>query len=362
MSRFLNEKLNFSAYVPGEQPKNKKFVKLNTNESPFPPSQGAFEMAKTAIENANLYCDTQCALLREKASEVYGVPMEYISAFNGSDEALSFAFYGFGADGVAYPSISYGFYPVFSKFYGISATEIPLKDDLSIDFNDYLSLNKMIVIANPNAPTGLVLSPEEIEKIVLSNPNNVVVIDEAYIEFGAESVVPLTKKYENLLVTRTFSKSYSLAGLRLGFAIGNPKLIEDLNRIKFSFNPYNVSAVTQAVGVSAFIDNDYYKNNCQIIAKTRDETAKALREIGFEATNSQSNFLFVKHSEVSGKELFNKLRENGFLVRWFDKKEIDQYLRISVGSVQDMTSLVKMLEKLTKKNHGFLSKIKNLFK
>ena len=337
MSRFMNSAYaSLAAYTPGEQPKNMEYVKLNTNESPFKPPLAVAEAIKDEGAKANLYCDPECALLRQKAAKLFGVEYENVMAFNGSDEVLNFAFMAFAEKGVAYPKISYGFYPVFAQVNGINAVEIPLQEDFSINYTDYCGIGRMVVIANPNAPTGLCLSAASIEEIAAENPDSVVVVDEAYIAFGGESVIPLTKKYENLLVTRTFSKSHSLAGARLGFGIGNARLIEDINRLRYSANPYNVNRMTQAAGCAAIDENEYYIENCGTIAQNREYTAKKLREMGFYLTDSKANFLFAKSPDAQGERLYRELKKRGVLVRWFPGEGISDYVRITVGTREQM--------------------------
>ena len=343
MSGFQSSRFaGLTAYVPGEQPRDRRYIKLNTNESPYPPSESVLKAAAEAARSLNLYCDPTALKLRQAAAEVYGVTEDMVLPVNGSDEILNFAFMAFCDRGtpVAYPETSYGFYPVLADLHGIIKREIPLKSDFSVDFHDYLGIGCTVVIANPNAPTGMALGPDSVERIVEANPGNVVVIDEAYVDFGAESAVKLTKKYENLLVTRTFSKSHSLAGARLGFGIGDKGLIADLAAIKDSTNPYNVNAVTQLAGIAAFKDNGYYMENCRRVARTREDTAERLRELGFEVTPSKANFLFVRHPDISGGELYERLREKSILVRHFSKRSIADYNRITVGAPDEMEALI----------------------
>ena len=268
MSRFLNEKFkSLEAYTPGEQPKDMKYIKLNTNESPFPPSAGVMDaLSSDEVEKLRLYPDPEGSELKGALAALYGVDKENVFISNGSDEILNFSFMAFfdGA-GVVFPSISYGFYKVYADLYTLNYEQIPLCEDFSIDYKDYVGVNRNVVIANPNAPTGMTLSLSEIEEIVKSNPDNIVLIDEAYVDFGGESCVPLTKKYDNLLVCCTFSKSRSLAGARLGFAIGNEAIIGDLEKIKYSTNPYNINRLTMAAGIAALKDNGYYMKNCRVI-------------------------------------------------------------------------------------------------
>ena len=343
MSRFFSSKYSsLEAYTPGEQPKDMKYIKLNTNESPFPPSPKVTEYAKLESERLNLYSDPESRVLTQKAADLFGVKYENVLMTNGSDEILNFAFMAFCDDkkGIAFPSISYGFYPVFAELNHIPYKEIPLKDDFSIDIEDYCNIGMNIVIANPNAPTGLALTAEEIEKIVTTNADSVVIIDEAYVDFGAESVVPLTKKYDNLLVTQTFSKSRSLAGARLGFGIGNEALIADLNTIKYSTNPYNVNRMTSAAGIAALEDNDYYMNNCKTIAENREYTKAELAKLGFETLESKSNFIFTRCDKINGGEFYLTLKKMGILVRHFSKPLISDYVRITIGTKEQMDALL----------------------
>ena len=296
MSRFLDEKFSgLKEYIPGEQPRDKKYIKLNTNESPFPPSDSVLEAVNSEeVKNLRLYSDPSNKALKEKLAEIYEVTSDNIYVSNGSDDILNYAFMAFGDRGAAFPDITYGFYKVFTKLYGIDTQIIPLEEDFAIDENKYFGLDKLIVIANPNAPTGLSLSLDKIEKIVSSNKNSVVLIDEAYVDFGGESCYELIDKYDNLLVVRTFSKSRSLAGARLGFAIASKEIIKDLEKLKFSTNPYDINRLTQAAGVAALNQDDYYTANCKKIIENREFTANALKKMGFSVINSDANFLFVK--------------------------------------------------------------------
>ena len=343
MSRFFSSKYSsLEAYNPGEQPKDMQYIKLNTNESPFPPSPKVTEYAKLESEKLNLYSDPESRALTQKAADLFGVKYENVLMTNGSDEILNFAFMAFCDDkkGIAFPSISYGFYPVFAELNHIPYKEIPLKDDFSINVDDYCNIGMNVVIANPNAPTGLALSVEDIEKIVTTNADSVVIIDEAYVDFGAESVIPLTKKYDNLLVTQTFSKSRSLAGARLGFGIGNEALIADLNTIKYSTNPYNVNRMTSAAGIAALEDNDYYMNNCKTIAENREYTKAELAKLGFETLDSKANFIFTRCDKIGGGEFYLTLKKMGILVRHFSKPIISDYVRITIGTKEQMDALL----------------------
>ncbi len=349
MSRFLSERRkNLVPYTPGEQPKDMKYVKLNTNESPFPPSQKAVENAAAAARRLNLYSDPECKALTEEIAKLVGVKPTQVLVTNGSDEILNFAFIAFCDEktGVVFPDITYGFYPVFAEINNVPYEEIPLKEDFSINIDDYCGIGKNIFIANPNAPTGMIISLEDIERILKSNPDNLVVIDEAYVDFGGVSAIPLTEKYDNLLVTQTFSKSRSLAGGRLGFGVGSEALIRDLNTIKYSTNPYNINSMTMAAGLGVLADEDYTKANCKTIMENREFAANALKELGFECTRSYSNFLFAKHMSISGEEIYLKLKEKGVLVRHFSKERIKDYNRITIGSREQMEILIDKLKEI----------------
>lgn len=340
MSKFFNTKFaNLDAYVPGEQPQDMQYIKLNTNESPYRTSQNVIDAAKTASLKLNLYSDPNMSELTHKIQQVCRIPESKIMCTNGSDEALNFVFMAFctGSNNkVAFPDITYGFYKVFAQLYNIDFNEIPLKDDFTIDYRDYCGINKNIVIANPNAPTGLSIPLWQIEEIVKSNPNNTVTIDEAYIDFGGESAVPLIEKYSNLIVVRTFSKSRSLAGARLGYVVADEELIQDLNKLRFSTNPYNVNAMTQACGIAALQDNFYYTDNCKKIVAARENTKKALESMGFDVINSDTNFLLIKNVKIDGELLYLELKKRGVLVRHFNTERIKQYNRVTIGTPEQM--------------------------
>jgi len=350
MSKFLNESLQgLQSYTPGEQPKDKKYIKLNTNESPFAPSDKVLKaIDESVISDLKLYCDPECTKLINAFCDVFNITPKNVIFGNGSDEILDYCFYGFCSkeNSVVFPDITYGFYKVFGDLYNIDYTEIPLNEDFQVDINDYIGINKNIVIANPNAPTGICLSVEQIEKIVASNPDNIVIIDEAYIDFGGTSCYPLTSKYNNLIVTGTFSKSRSLAGARLGFAIANEELIKDLNKIKYSTNPYNINALTQAVGTATLKDNDYYIENCKKIIQNREFTVKSLEKIGFSVLPSSANFVFAKCDGFSGEDLYKALYEKGILVRHFKQTRIKDFLRITIGTKDEMTALINALKEV----------------
>ena len=352
MSKFINESFkNLTPYVPGEQPKDKAYVKLNTNESPFPPSPFALKLMREAAGETNLYPDPEYTALVSVAAEKLGVKKENLLFTNGSDEALSFAFSLYAANKTAvFADITYGFYEVFADFYGVKKKIIPLKEDFSIDIKDYYNANGTIFIANPNAPTGLLLSLSSIEEIVKNNKNNIVVIDEAYIDFGGESATSLINNYDNLLVVKTFSKSRSLAGIRLGVAIANEKIIEDLKLIKYSTNPYNVSKAGMYAGIGALIDEEYFNKNCKKIIENREKMISALISEGFFVTNSKANFIFAKKDGLSGEKLYLSLKEKGVLVRYFNKKRISDFVRITVGNDEETAALITAIKEVIKEN------------
>ncbi len=349
MSRFLSERRrNLVPYTPGEQPKDMQYVKLNTNESPFSPSEKAIAQTLEAAKNLNLYPDPECKALTDKIAELCAVKPTQVLVTNGSDEILNFAFIAFcdQKTKVAFPDITYGFYPVFAEINNVSYEEIPLKDDFTINIDDYCGINQNIFIANPNAPTGIIISLEDIEKILKTNPDNIVVIDEAYVDFGGVSAIPLIKKYDNLIVTQTFSKSRSMAGARLGFGVASEELIRDLNTVKYSTNPYNINSMTMAAGLGVISDNGYTLENCNKIIENREYTIKELEKLGFNGTKSLANFVFMKHNSISGKELYLKLKEKGVLVRHFDKDRIKEYNRITIGNKEQMIFLIEKVKEI----------------
>ena len=355
MSRFFSKKFeSLVPYTPGEQPQDMQYVKLNTNESPFPPSPSVIEAAARECGRAQLYSDPDCKALTKKLAELYGVGTDQVILTNGSDEVLNFAFMAFADEGhpLVFPDITYGFYPVFAEINRLPYGEIPLTEDFSIDPEDYIGVGKTVVIANPNAPTGKVLPLSEIERIVASNPDNVVIVDEAYVDFGAESAVSLIDRYDNLLVTQTFSKSRSMAGARLGFGIGNAKLIADLHTLRYSTNPYNVNRMTEAAGVAALNDNDYYMNNCKTIASNRAYVTDALRSMGFEVLDSKANFVFAKSDRIGGEALYRALKEKGVLVRHFTKERIREYNRITIGTVEQMEILLDRIRQILEEQNA----------
>lgn len=353
MSRFLNARYQtLQAYTPGEQPRDMAYIKLNTNESPYPPAPSVVKAITAGeVELLRLYSDPTGRELKEKLAQLYGVQADMVFLSNGSDEVLNFAFMAFGGDGVVFPDITYGFYEVFADLYGIPYEKIPLKEDFSIDDADYCGKGKMVVIANPNAPTGLSLSLSQVERIVSSNPEHLVLVDEAYVDFGGESALPLIAKYDNLLVTRTFSKSRCLAGGRLGYALGNPEIIADLEKIKFSTNPYNLDRLTLRLGVATVEAEAYYREACEKIQTTRAWTSAQLENLGFQVLPSLANFVFAKTDKMDGQELYLALKQRGILVRHFTNPRICQFNRITIGTPEQMQVLIAAIQEILEGNH-----------
>ena len=350
MSRYLTPTLaGLSPYTPGEQPQDQQYIKLNTNESPYPPSPAVVAAVNAAeVEKLRLYSDPACAQLLAAAAEYHGLSPDEIMPGNGSDENLFFALRAFCDEQhpLAYADVTYGCYSVWCNLMHIPSHILPLEEDFSIDPAKYYGLNETIVIANPNAPTGLALPRSAIEGILKANPNNVVIVDEAYVDFGGESCVPLIHQYDNLLVVQTFSKSRQLAGARLGLAMGNAALIADLNRVKFSLNPYNINRLTLKAGEAALKDTAYFDATRQKIMDTRAWTAKELANRGFSLTDSRSNFLFARTDRMEGGALYRALKEKGILVRHFDSPRIVDYLRITIGTQAQMEALIKALDEI----------------
>ncbi|MCR5846472.1 MAG: histidinol-phosphate transaminase [bacterium] len=355
MSRFFSKRFDaLEPYVPGEQPQEGGFVKLNTNESPFPPSPKAVEYAAEAAKGLQLYPDPECRRLAAKIAEMVGLDVANVFVANGSDEALNFAFGSFCDElrAAVYPDITYGFYPVFAAYNRVASRTIALRDDMTIDVDEFCGFDPQttgaIVIANPNAPTGFALGLDEIERIVASNPDIVVIVDEAYVDFGATSAVSLIGRYENLLVTQTFSKSRAMAGARLGFAIGQKELIADLNTLKYSTNPYNVDSMTLAAGLGALEDEEYTRQCCTSIIETRSYLMEQLAALGFEMTDSLANFVFAKHPGIGGTELYEQLKARKVLVRHFSAPRIEEFNRITVGTRAQADALLDAIRDILK--------------
>lgn len=351
MSKFFSPAhASLTAYTPGEQPQDKKYIKLNTNEAPFSPPQAVLDAVNSAeVSRLNLYPDPDCNLLREAIAKKYGVSKNQVILGNGSDEILQYLFlaFSYGNCGAAFPDITYGFYKVFAALYNIEAEKIPLCENFEISYKDYLNKNKTIFIANPNAPTGIMMPLSEIEEIAASNPGNVVVIDEAYVDFGGESAIKLLPKYKNLVICRTFSKSRSLAGARLGFAIADEEIINDLNTVRCSLNPYNINRLTLLAGKAAIESDEYYDGICGEIIKNREELTEELEKIGFSVLPSKANFIFAKHKTLGGEMLYKELKEKGVLVRHFKDSRICDFLRITIGTKEECNILLSKLKEIT---------------
>ena len=343
MSRFFSDRhKSLVPYTPGEQPTGRQYIKLNTNESPFPPSEKAVAYAAQAAKRLELYPDPTCGELHAAFAKQCGVEPDEVLMTNGSDEILYFAFQAFCDDRhpAAFADVTYGFYSVFAQLLHIPYTLIPLREDFTIEPEDYVGLGKTIFLANPNAPTGIALGLDAVERIVRGNPNNVVVVDEAYVDFGGESAVSLIHRYDNLLVTQTFSKSRSLAGGRLGCGLGCKALIADLNTIKYSTNPYNINRMTMAAGLGALEDDAYMRGNCKEIIETREATTEALRRLGFSVIDSSANFVFAKADWIGGNDLYLQLKERGVLIRHFETPRLKDYNRITIGTREQMRALI----------------------
>jgi len=347
MSKYLSPRFDsLDAYTPGEQPRDQKYIKLNTNECPYPPSPKVIEAIDKEKNLLNLYPDPTAKCLKTAIAENLGLNADNVFVANGSDEVLALSFMAFcdKDTGVAYPDISYGFYSVYADLFTLDSKVIPLKDDFSVCPNDFFNLGRTVFIANPNAPTGLCLSLYDIENILINNKNNIVVIDEAYVDFGGESAVKLLDRYENLLVVRTFSKSRNLAGGRVGFALGSKELIADLELMKFSFNPYNINRLSLVSATEAMKDSVYFDDCVSKIKDTRTFLVNELEGLGFNVIPSCANFIFAKKDGISGEELYLKLKNNGILIRHFNKDRISDYIRITIGTKDEIISLIDTIK------------------
>ena len=350
MSKYLSSRLSaVTPYTPGEQPQDQQYIKLNTNESPYLPSPAVVAaVSEHEVEKLRLYSDPACTDLLRMAAAHFGLKPEQIMPGNGSDENLFFALRAFCDEQhpLAYADITYGCYGVWCGLMHIPSHILPLKEDFTLNPKDYYGLGETIVIANPNAPTGLALPRSAIEGILKANPDNVVIVDEAYVDFGGESCVPLIDQYDNLLVVQTFSKSRQLAGARLGLAMGNAALIADLNRVKFSLNPYNINRLTLKAGAAALEDTTYFEKTRAAIIETREQTKAALQARGFAVLDSRSNFLFASTERKDGGVLYRTLKEKGVLVRHFDAPRIANWLRITIGTPEQMQALLNKLDEI----------------
>ena len=345
MSDYLLPRLRaLDPYVPGEQPQDRSYVKLNTNENPLPPSPRVLDVLnREAIARLNLYPDPLAKTLREAIAEEYGLTPENVFVGNGSDEVLGFAFMAYADEtrGATLPDVSYGFYQVYAQLYRVSPTMVPLNGDFTLPVEKFLAQNHLVALANPNAPTSLALPLAQVERIVAGNPDSLVLIDEAYVDFGGETCVPLLSRYPNLLIVRTYSKSRSLAGGRLGYALASPEIIDDLNRIKNSFNPYSINSMTLLAAIEAMRDGDYFRRGVEQIVAQRERSAADLRALGFTVLPSATNFLFASPPGMDGQTYYRELKARGVLVRYLSQPTLRQYVRISIGSAQQMQSLIQ---------------------
>lgn len=328
-----------SPYVPGEQPKDRKYIKLNTNENPYPPSQKALKaISKAANESLRLYPDPTCDSLRNTLAEYHGLKASEVFVGNGSDEILAFSFMAFfnPGDTIIFPDITYSFYEVYSSMFCVNYRLIPLDEEFNIPVEEFFTENDGIILANPNAPTGKALPIESIRRILEKNTNKVVIIDEAYVDFGAQTSIELIKEFDNLLVIGTLSKSRALAGLRVGFALGNEQLIEGLDRVKNSINSYTLDRLALVGAEEAIKDHEYFCEIRDKIINTREWVSDKLSALGFKVIESKANFIFISHPKINGKLLFEKLKESNILVRHFNSPRIDNFLRVSIGCDEEM--------------------------
>ena len=350
MSRFLSEKYkSLTPYTPGEQPKTPGLIKLNTNESPFPPAPGVKKALNDAeTDRLNRYPDPESAVLIKALSKYAGVPESGITVGNGSDELLAFSFMIFQNESkkIYFPDLTYGFYKVYAEIFGAKAETIKLNDGLTIDPGDYFHKDGTIVLANPNPPAGTALSPGEMEEIVKANENNLVIIDEAYVNFGAGTCVKLTEKYDNLLVIQTFSKDRNLAGARIGMAFAREEIIKDLNKIRYSFNPYNLNRLSILAGEAALKDEEYFRFCTECIKAARREFVADMEALGFDVVPSFANFVLAKHHKMPGAEYYRKLRDKNILVRHFENERIKDYVRITIGKKEEMDALISATNEL----------------
>lgn len=340
-------------YVPGEQPKDKKYIKLNTNENPYGPSPRVLEAIRNYTDDSlKLYPDPACDMLVSAAAGYYGLKKEQVFPGNGSDEILAFAFMAFFDPGraILFPDITYSFYPVYAKLFNIDYRAVPVGEEFEIPEKEFYQSPGGVIIANPNAPTGRYLDLISIKRILDNNSSSVVIIDEAYIDFGGESAVRLIESYPNLMVVQTFSKSRSLAGMRLGFALGDSNLIAAMNSVKNSFNSYTIDRLAMAAGIEAFRDDEYFEETRKKVIATRKRTTSEMTAMGFKVIDSEANFIFAMHPRLNAAEIFSELRAKGILVRYFKKPRIDNYLRITIGSDEEMDAFLKVVKEIISLN------------
>lgn len=350
MSRFWSDSVhNLTPYTPGEQPKIDNLIKLNTNENPYGPSPKVIDaISKANSDDLRKYPDPLSTDLKQSIATYYDLPLDSIFVGNSSDEVLAHTFRALLKQNkpILYPDITYSFYPVYCQLFGIEYQQIPLRDDFTLNIDDYQIDNGGIIFANPNAPTGIALSINQIKTLLERNPDSVIVVDEAYVDFANESAVSLIADFDNLLVTQTLSKSRGLAGLRVGLALGNPALIEGMERVKNSFHPYALDRLAAAGAAAAFDDVDYFKSTCDKVIHTRTTSTQSLTNLGFEVLPSSTNFVFAKHPNHDAAKLFQALRERDIIVRYFTSPRINEYLRISIGTDQEMDAFIKAITEI----------------
>lgn len=350
MSQFWSKRVHeLDPYTPGEQPQDQQYIKLNTNENPYPPSPHAIKAMREAASDAmRLYPDPNARCLKQAIADYYSLDISQVFVGNSSDEVLAHTFVALlkHEKPLIFPDISYSFYPAYCKLFGIHSKNIPLADDFTIQPDDYQQENGGIIFPNPNAPSGIALSLAGIEEILKSNPDSAIVIDEAYVDFGAKTAVPLIADYPNLLITQTFSKSRSLAGLRVGFAVGNANLIEALERVKNSFNSYPLDRAAIAGATASIKDTEYFENTCNQIIATREKTNVALEKMNFTVLPSKTNFIFAKPNAHDAEQLYLQLKEKGVLVRYFNAPRINGYLRITIGTDEEINKFLERLASL----------------
>jgi histidinol-phosphate aminotransferase len=349
MSRFLSSRwADLEPYIPGEQPRDRTYVKLNTNESPYPPPASVVKAVAEQAAQMERYPDPDSTVLTKAAAEHFGLLPENILMTNGSDETLNFAFLAFGDRnrGFAASDVTYGYYRIAAEAGGVRYTEIPLKEDFRIDTDAFCETEENVVIANPGAPTGIPVPREDLERILQARPDRIVLVDEAYVDFGGESSVPLLARYDNLLIVQTFSKFRSLAGGRIGMGLAGREVISELLRIKNAFAPYNISRIDAAAGLAAFAEEKYYRENSERIAETRERTAAELTKRGFAVLPSRANFLFVRPNFLPGRTFYEKMKEKGVLVRHWDQPRIADWCRITIGTPEQMKILLEKADEL----------------
>ena len=350
MKEFWSSRIrDLTPYTPGEQPKEEKLIKLNTNENPYPPAPGVISAIREAAgERLRLYPDPEGSVLRQALGRAYGVPEGRIFVGNGSDEVLAFAFQAFFDPGatIVFPDITYSFYPVYAAMFGIRCRTVPLQADFTVPVEAFLGGNDGVVLANPNAPTGMELPQAALRRILEANRDVAVIVDEAYVDFGGTSALPLVEEYPNLLVVQTCSKSRSLAGLRVGFAVGQENLIAAMNCVKNSINSYTLDRLALVGAAAAVADEAYFADCCARVIETREKTARRLEQLGFSVCPSKTNFIFITHPKRAARDLYRALRERGILVRYFDAPRIGDYLRVSIGTSEEMETFCAVMTKL----------------